>query len=291
MKTAIIVDSTAYLPEELAQHPDIYQVELSVVFEDGQMMKDSASLEDHIAFYRALQESPSLPKSSQPQPGFYYQTMDLLVDKGYEAIITIHLSAGISGTYQLSRMVLSEYADQIEGYAVNSRSACIVEEVLVRQALHLLECGKEPKEVAQILDWQKDHTDTYMMVEALDNLAKGGRLSSGLALVGSLLKVRPVLRFDEEGKIVLFEKIRTNKKVFQRWIQLIKEKQAAYPKGVMVLITHANNLEDAERIKEMVMEHDHSIPIYIGRVGPVIGTHTGERCLGLAVMPEYDPSK
>lgn len=291
MKTAIIVDSTAYLPEELALHPDIYQVDLSVVFEDGQIFKDSASFEEHLAFYQALNAAKTLPKSSQPQPGFYYQTMDHVIEKGYEAVIVIHLSAGISGAYQLSGMVLNEYADKIEGYAINSRSACIVEEALVRRAVQLLESGQSPRAVARELDWQKDHTDTYLMVQHLDNLAKGGRLSNGAALVGSLLKVRPILRFDEEGKIVLFEKIRTNKKVFQRWIQLMKDKQAQYPKGITVLITHANNSEDVERIKAMVWDHDETIPILVGRIGPVIGTHTGEKCLGFAVMPHYDPTK
>lgn len=285
MKIAIIVDSTAYLNKEISEHPHVYQVKLSLVFDDGKVFEDSATLEDQKLFYDYMQKSKTLPKSSQPQPGVYYQLVEYLIEQGYQGVIALHLSAGISGTYNLAHSVLKEYEDQIESYVIDSKSSCVVLEALVRYGISLLDQGVSLKEVAQRLTWKSEHTQTYLMVEALDNLVKGGRLSSGLATLGHLLKIRPLLHFNEEGKIVLFEKIRTNRKVYLRWIDLIRESQNLFPQGVQVVMTHALALEECQRMVDLIKQEFDIDHVLVNSIGPVIGTHTGPSSLGLAIIP------
>ena len=286
MKTALIVDSTAYLNEDIANHPDVYTIPLSLVFENGTYYQDTSDRSIQLKFYEDLERSTTLPKSSQPQPGKYYELMDTLVSKDYQAVIAIHLSSGISGTYSLGQSIMQEYQDRLECYCVDSKSSCIVMEVLTRLAIESLESGLSPQTVAKQLIWQSQRGQTYLMVELLDNLVKGGRLNAAGALVGQLLKIRPVLYFDEAGKILLFEKVRTNKKVFLRWIELAQAAWEKYPEGVIFMLTHAENEEACDKMKDMLLQAFPDSEVHINRLGPVITTHTGKGCLGFGILPK-----
>ncbi|MGF3226904.1 DegV family protein [Facklamia sp. P12932] len=290
MKTAIIVDSTAYLNQEIASQSNIFQVDLSVIFDDGTVFKDSSDIDEQTRFYQYMEKSDRLPKSSQPHPGDYYQLMDQIVEEGFQAVIAIHLSSKISGTLALAQSVLTEYQDRIQSYIIDSKSSCIVIEGLARKALKGLEADKELEDIVAELTWQANHTQTYLMVEELESLVKGGRLNAGFATLGQLLKIRPLLHFDEEGNILLFEKIRTNKKVYARWIQLIKEAIESYPQGIQLMMTHANAKDECSVVVELIEKELTISDIEINSIGPVIGTHTGKGCIGLAIMPNYDPN-
>ncbi|MGX7109168.1 DegV family protein [Facklamia miroungae] len=291
VKTAIIVDSTAYLNQEIATLPNVFQVDLSIIFDDGKTFKDMANIDEQAQFYKYMEQSKQLPKSSQPHPGEYYKLMDEIVEQGFQSVIAIHLSSSISGTYAMAKSILSEYQDRIEGHAVDSKSSCIVIEGLTRIALKGLEDQKSIQEIVTEITWQANHTQVYFMVEDLDNLVKGGRLNPRLATLGQLLKIRPVLHFNEEGGIVLFEKIRTNKKVYARWIQLIQEAMATYPQGVHVMMTHADTIEEASMVASLIKSELGISCIHTNSIGPVIGTHTGKDCIGLAIIPNYGENK
>lgn len=285
MKTAIIVDSTAYLTEDIRRHPDVYEINLSVLFEDGTYFEDTADPNEQRKFFNLLKDSSHLPKSSQPQPGLYYQLIENLIAKGYQAFIAVHLSSAISGTFNLAQSLIREFEDQIQGWAIDSKTSCIVLEVLVRHGVRLLDDKVDPDKVVQLLRWQAEQTETYLMVGELDNLVKGGRLSAGAAAIGHLLKIKPILTFNQKGEIILLEKIRTNKKVYQRWLQLVAQALDTYPQGVSILLTHANNEIELEKLVEKITATYPNFPLYINTVGPVVGTHIGEGSLGMAVMP------
>ena len=249
MKAAVIVDSTAYLSEALAQHPDVYQVALSVNFSDGLVMKDTSDLQLLNEFYTRLKSESQLPTTSQPQPGDYLALLDQLVATGYDTVYAIHLSSEISGTYQTAHMLLSEYEDKLQAYAVDSGSSCMV------------------------------------MEGDLNNLVKGGRLSASSALLGNILQIRPLLHF-EEGKIAVSEKIRTTKKVYRRMVELVAEWQTRYPQGVHVGIGQAGAPEDLKVLDEMMKDAYPGMPLSYTNIGPVIGTHTGDGTKGLGIVPK-----
>ena len=128
----------------------------------------------------------------------------------------------------------------------------------------------------------REKTYAYLVVNDLQNLVRGGRLTNGAALIGGLLKIKPILDF-EEGKIVLFERIRSSKKAFKRVEEVIGERVKENPAPVIIYVIHGNNLEVAEEEKKRLQKKFPGTTIEIGHFGPVIGTHLGEKAVGIAI--------
>ena len=204
---------------------------------------------------------------------------------GYDTVYAIHLSSEISGTYQTARMLLSEYEDKLDAYAVDSGSSCMVMEILVKETLGWIDQGLSAEEVGRRLEWSARHSDVYLMVGDLNNLVKGGRLSASSAILGNILQIRPLLHF-EEGKIAVTEKIRTTKKVYRRMVELVAEWQTRYPQDVHVGIGQAGAPEDLKVLDEMMKEAYPGMPLSYTNIGPVIGTHTGDGTKGLGIVPK-----
>lgn len=287
MKAAIIVDSVGY-SKDFEANPDIYSIALSVNFSDGRNMKDSNDDSVLTQFYQQLPNEKQLPTTSQPTVGDYYALMDQLVEKGYEVVYCIHLAAAISGTYQSAVMVTNEYEGKIKSFCIDSKGASVTMEGIVRAALELFEQDLTPEAVAERLTWLANANRVYLMVEDLSNLAKGGRLSTTSAVLGGILQIRPLLYFDQEGKIVLFEKIRTNKKVYKRWSELVGESLKQYPKGIEIAFAHADAYDEVKSVeKEILAEYPHIIS-YISPLSPVVGAHTGRGAKGFAIIPKIE---
>ncbi|MBK0347961.1 DegV family protein [Aerococcaceae bacterium zg-ZJ1578] len=288
MKTAIIVDSVGYLSAELLSHPDIYTVNLMVNFNDGTVMNDSGVEEEIVAFYDRLEQESQLPTTSQPNVGSYYNLLDKIVEKGYDTVFCIHLSAAISGTFQSAVMVTNEYRDKLTIHCIDSKGAAVGMQGLVNAAVTLINRGETADVIAEKLTWLADNIRIYFMVEDLSNLVKGGRLSATSAFLGSMLQIRPILYFDEQGKIVLFEKIRTNKKVYKRWFELVAQAKEQYVKGVNVAFAQADAFSEVQEIAQALKDEDSEIEITICPLGPVVGAHTGRKAKGLAIIPHID---
>lgn len=287
LKQAIIVDSTAYLSDELANLPNIYQVNLQVLFEDGTTRSDSNQLDDLRDYIELMKKYESFPQTSQPLVGEYDALYQKLIQEGYEIVYCIHLSSGISGTYQTALMLKEQYADQIKSYVIDSKGASIVEEILTRHCLKLIEENVAPELIEKKLQQCADDGRIYLMVETTENLVKSGRLNRSLAMIGNMLKVIPLLYFNEEGKIVLFEKVRTKKRVHQRWIKLIQEGFEKYPDGFVIGFAHADDLEGIEDFIELVKKDvpEYQNGFHISILGPVVASHTAQKSKGICLMP------
>lgn len=288
MKTAIIVDSTSYLPEEIKNKENVFEINLLVTFSDGTTIADTGEITAVRNFYDRLDHEDSLPTTSQPAVGDYYALMDKLVADGYEAAVCIHLSSKISGTYQTARMVTQEYTDRMQVYCIDSKGASVVQEALVRTCLNLLDEGMPLDEINQRLLWLVEESVIYLLVENLNNLVKGGRLSATSALLGNILQIKPLLYFEPEGSIQLFEKIRTSKKVFKRWKEIKDEAMLKYLKGIEVSFAHADAEEEILEILPNITEGIERDEVTISILGPVVGTHTARRAKGMAIIPKLD---
>lgn len=288
MKTAIIVDSTAYLPDEIKNRENVFEINLLVTFSDGTTVTDTGDLKLVKAFYDRLDQEATLPTTSQPAVGDYYALMDKLVEAGYEAVFCVHLSSKISGTYQTAHMVTQEYADRMQVFCVDSKGASVVQEVLVRTCLDLLNEGMALDEIYKRLLWLADESIIYLVVENLNNLVKGGRLSATSALLGNILQIKPLLYFEPEGSIQLFEKIRTSKKVFKRWKELKDESLKKYSKGIEVAFAHADAKDEIMEILPTIVEDMDPSQVRVSVLGPVVGTHTARRAKGMGIVPKLD---
>ena len=275
MRIAVLTDSTAYLPEHLVQMHDIHIVPLSVIFgEEAYREELDVSTEQ---FYQRMGSEKELPKTSQPPIGVFVQELEH-IRNNYDACICIHLSSGISGTYQTA-ISAGAMVEGLEVKVFDSEISCMVQGFYVLEAAQMAEQGATLDEIFARLNEMKTSMKAYFMVDDLNNLQKGGRLSSAQALVGSLLQVKPILHFQDKI-IVPFEKIRTRKKALARIIGMLEE-DAEKSTVEKVTFIHANDLESAQNLKMSFEEKYPEVKTDISHFGPVIGTHLGEGALGI----------
>ena len=275
MKTAIVTDSTAYIPKALRDQLNIHMIPLSVIF-GGETYQEEIDITAN-EFYEEVRSQDRLPTTSQPPIGQFVELFEKL-SEDYDAVISIHLSSGISGTYQ-GAVSAGEMVEGIEVYAYDSEISCMIQGFYALEAAKLGREGKTAKEIVQLLDEMKQSVRAYFMVDDLSHLQRGGRLSSAQAIIGSLLQVKPLLHFVDKV-IVPFEKIRTRKKALKR-IESLLEEDVKSGEVFQASIIHANREEEAmEWMKELQVKHP-NVEFDVSYFGPVIGTHLGEGSMGM----------
>ncbi|KEK25390.1 DegV family protein [Bacillus gaemokensis] len=275
MRTAIVTDSTAYIPKHIREELNIHMIPLNVVFGTESYQEESEiTAED---FYVKVREHEELPKTSQPAIGKFVELFEELA-KDYDAVISIHLSSGISGTYQTATTA-GQMAKGIDVYTYDSEISCEVQGFYVREGATMANEGKSPEEIVARFDEIKKTIDAYFVVDDLHHLQRGGRLNSAQAFIGSLLQVKPVLYFRDKV-IIPFEKIRTRKKALKRIVEIFDE-QASKGVPMEAVIIHANREEEAKAWQQELQEQYPHVTIRTSYFGAVIGTHLGEGALGL----------
>ena len=280
MKTAILTDSTAYIPEDLLNKLNIYTVPLSVVFGNESFREDEDITNEQ--FYEKMRNTKELPTTSQPAIGTFVEMYEKL-SKDYDAVISIHLSSKFSGTYGAAQSA-ANMVDKVKVHPFDSELSAMPQGLFVIVAAELAQAGKGDEEILSQLYDMKDRTRAYFMVDDLTNLQKGGRLSSAQKLLGSVLNIKPILHI-EEGVIVPFEKVRTRKKAIRRIMSMLED-DATNKKIVKAVFIHGNNEEAAEELRTAFLEQHPNVETIISCFGPVIGTHLGENSIGVSWYTE-----
>ncbi|CAM3280161.1 DegV family protein [Filibacter tadaridae] len=274
MKTAIVTDSTAYLPAHKMQELDIRMIPLTVTI-DGNTYDEEIDI-SATDFYDKVRGDGPLPKTSQPPIGKFVELFESL--KGtYDAVISIHLSSGISGTYAGAGQA-GDMVDGIDVYPFDSEISCYMQGFYVLRAAEMAQQGETPDAIMQELAEMKTTMRAYFMADDLTHLQRGGRLNGAQAFIGGLLQVKPLLHFKDKI-IVPFEKIRTRKKAMKRIADMLAEDAAHMP--LEAAIIHANRPEDAAIWQETLSAELPEVQFTISHFGPVIGTHLGEGAMGL----------
>lgn len=275
VKTAVVTDSTAYIPKDLREQFNIHMIPLSVIFGNETYQEEvDISVAD---FYDKVRNEQKLPTTSQPPIGQFVELFEQL-SKEYEAVISIHLSSGISGTFQ-GAVSAGEMVGNIDVYPFDSEISCMVQGFYVVEAAKMAQQGKSPKEILARLNEMSQTLNAYFMVDDLAHLQRGGRLSSAQAIIGSLLQVKPLLHF-ENKLIVPFEKIRTRKKAMKRVADLL-EQAVSGGEPYRAVIIHANREQEALEWKAELEAQFSNVEFSLSYFGPVIGTHLGEGAMGL----------
>lgn len=274
MRTAIVTDSTAYIPIEIRNKLNIHTIPLSVIFGDT-VYEEEVEI-SVTEFYQMVKERGG-STTSQPATGKFVELYEHL-SKEYDAVISIHLSSGISGTYQ-GAVTASEMVENIQVYPFDSEISCMVQGFYVMEAATMAGEGKKPEEILNRLKEMKQTCKAYFMVDDLSHLQRGGRLTSAQAIIGSLLQVKPVLHF-EDKKIVPLEKIRTKKKALKK-MELLLAEATQDGANYQATIIHANREQDALDWKKELEAQFPNVDFDISYIGPVIGSHLGEGAMGL----------
>lgn len=279
MKLAIVTDSTAYLNERTRNHKDLFVIPIPVII-DGEPFEEGVDI-GYEEFYHKLKDSKNFPKTSQPVLGEVYELYRSIKEQGYDTVISIHLSEGISGFVR----TLTAIREDIQGLNVipyDSKITSVPMGYMVEKALEMSDQGAALADVLTSIDKIRDTTHAYIIVDDLDNLVRGGRLTNGAAIIGGLLKIKPILTF-EDGKIVLFEKIRSLKKALQRTEDIIEEHRQESDEELRIYVIHGNNPELAQQEVEKLSKKYPDATIDVGTFGPVIGTHLGDKAIALGV--------
>ncbi len=282
-RIALVTDSTAYLTPDLRARYGVHVIPLYVHF-DTRTYRDGVNL-DTETFYRLLATSPTLPTTSQPSIGEFV-TLYRRLAKEAEAIISIHISSGISGTVTAAEMarqaVMEELASPPRIYVVDSRITSVGMALLITAAGRAIAAGKNAEEVVRQVETLRERLKVVFAVDTLTYLHKGGRIGGAAALLGSMLQIRPLLYF-REGKIDLLEKARTTRRARQRMLELASQWAGGRP--IRAAIVHANAPGAADALRIRMVENFDCRELFVLEFSPVIATHVGPGTVGVALYP------
>ena len=276
MKVKMIVDSTADLLPEVAERVEV--VPLTIHFGEEEYI-DGVTIENR-RFYEKLVESDVLPTTSQATPYVFESAFRKAVSQGYQ-VVCVTCAAGLSGTYQSAVIAAEEFPGQV--FVVDSRSIAIGSSILIQYGVGLLDRGMPAEEVAWKLMQKREDVRLIAMVDTLEYLKKGGRISTAVAVAGGLLNIKPVIAI-EKGEIRILGKARGSRNANNLLVQEIA-KAGGVDFGKPLLLGYTG-LNDA-LLRKYIADSAHlweesrgQLPVRI--VGSVVGTHVGPGAVAVA---------
>ncbi|KRL01177.1 DegV family protein [Liquorilactobacillus capillatus] len=286
MKIAVVTDSTAYLTDKQINDYNIHVVPMPVII-DNKVYKEGIDISTE-AFYQKLKTASSFPSTSQPPVGELISLYKSLGNQGYDAVISIHLAGTISGFIQ-TLTNLHEEVHNTKVIPFDSQITVMLMGNMVIAAARMAQAGANVDEILAKLRELRLTTNEYFIVDDLQNLVRGGRLSNASAFIGSVLKIKPLLTFDRQThKIIAFDKVRSRKKAIKRVEKLFAEERQKVDYPLRLIVIHANDEAAALAWKDELDKLYPMYPVDISYFGPVIGTHLGEKALALAWMRDID---
>ena len=280
MKLAVITDSSAFLQAETLRKEDLFVLDIPVNI-DGQEYVEGVNLTAQ-EFYEKMASASELPKTSQPSIAKLDEILSSLKDKGYTHALGLFLSSGISGFYQNIQYMKDEY----EGLTIafpDTRITSAPLGYMVESVFKWAEQGDNFESILAKLAEQIENTSAFIMVDDLDHLVKGGRLSNGAAIFGNLLSIKPILYFNDQGVIEVYEKVRTEKKATKRLVEIVKE--ATANGNYQITVIHGNAPQKAADLRQLLIDGGVATDVSIATFGSVIGTHLGEGSIALGYTP------
>ena len=280
MKLAVITDSSAFLQAETLRKEDLFVLDIPVNI-DGQEYVEGVNLTAQ-EFYEKMASASELPKTSQPSIAKLDEILSSLKDKGYTHALGLFLSSGISGFHQNVQYM----KDEFEGLTIAFPDTRITSAPLGYMAESVFKWAEQGDGFEYILDKvteQIENTSAFIMVDDLDHLVKGGRLSNGTAILGNLLSIKPILYFNDQGVIEVYEKVRTEKKATKRLVEIVKEATAIG--NYQITVIHGNAPQKAADLRQLLIDGGVATDVSIATFGSVIGTHLGEGSIALGYTP------
>lgn len=269
IKIAWITDSTCGLPKEYLKENNIYVLPLSVIVE-GVSYKDDIEITKE-EFYVKLKEHGEGAKTSQPAYGDFVNLYERLKET-YDCGIAIHASSALTGTYDSSLNAANQTGFPVE--VIDSKIGNYALGKMIRLGIEHQKNGMPYDELVETIRTYPDKAEMYLLPESLDQLKRSGRVSTPQAIFASLLNINLLLAFDDDGKVIVDEKIRTKVRAKKRLFQIIKEAVELYQLKEVSLM-HAGVKEKALSWKEELEKLHEQVKIKVEALVPVAGVHTG----------------
>lgn len=276
--TAVVCDSTAYLPRDLRAERDIQVVSLYVSIDDEQQRE--MEIEDYSGFFERLRASEGGATTSQPSVGDFVSVYEPLLDAGRE-IVSVHISAGISGTCEAANQARQRLIDEGKGgeriTIFDSRSAAGGMGLCALGAAAAAASGGDAEAVLGRAQQTREELKMWFAIDTLEYLRRGGRIGGASAFIGSALKIKPILTLEEE--ITPVERVRTRARSIERLRDYARERHES---GLDAwVVQHIQDDETAAGLVDDGREIFGCEPAFVSEIGAVLGAHVGPGLLGI----------
>ena len=283
MSTALVTDSTAYLPADLLTGLDVHVVPLHVVI-GGREHSEGVDI-DAAEVAAALRRFTPV-STSRPAPAAFLRAYEAAAAAGADAVVSVHISAEMSSTIGGAELAAEE--SPVAVTVVDSRALGMAMGYAVLTGARLAAGGASPQEVAYAVRATCAASTVVFYVDTLEYLRRGGRIGKAGALLGSALSIKPILGL-REGHIVPLERVRTSARAIARLEELAVEAATGLPAGVAgvdLAVHHLDSAERAERLAERLRSRlGEAAPVRVVELGAVVGAHVGPGTLAVAVVP------
>ena len=274
MSVRIVTDSAGDLPSETAEQLDITVVPVTVFFGEEAYL-DGVEM-DAETFFQRLPTSPQLPRTSQPSVAQFVDAYTKLVDEGHD-ILSVHVSGKLSGTLNSARLAREEFGKgNVE--VLDAEGASLGVGLIALEAARKAHAGGSLEEVTAAAQDAVRSMRIFFVLDTLEYLVKGGRISKTQGLVGGLLNVKPILHITD-GEVHPFQRVRSRAKALQRIRELVREGGPYAEIGVL----YATDPDEAAALASDVADLAPGMPVVMGRIGPGIGAHAGPGAVGVAL--------
>ena len=277
---AVVTDSTSYLPTQWAVDAQIIKVPVGVIV-SGQAFREGVDIST-AEVARALRDWMPV-STSRPSPVDFMNAYQQAAASGVEHIVSAHLSAELSGTYQTALLAAKE--SPVPVTVIDSRTLAMGLGFACMTGAELAEAGAEAEEVAAAITSRARRSDTYFYVDSLEYLKRGGRSGKASAAIGAALRVKPILGV-RDGRVELLEKARTPSKALARLLGISVAAAKAEDGDVDVAVQHIDAPERADEIAEQISVALGGKDIVRIEIGAVVGAHVGPGCVAVTVAPK-----
>ncbi|MDR1568398.1 MAG: DegV family protein [Streptococcaceae bacterium] len=278
MKLAVLTDTSATFTN-MPHFDNLFILDIPINIDGVEYIENkNITIDD---FYIKIRQAEYFPKTSQPSIGMTFELVEKLVEAGYDTIIGLFLSSGISGFYQTVQILQAQFP-AVDFRLLDSKITSAPLGEMVKTALVMNEANQDITQIIAALNQMIEGALAYIIVDDLNYLVRGGRLHASNAMIGNLLKIKPILMFDE-GEIVPAEKVRTQKKSIKRLAELIKERTDEIPSKLWLI--HANAFDKTALLKAQ-LKADYGLHAEIVPFNAVITAHLGEGAIGVGFTPK-----
>ena len=267
----IVVDSSSDLPKQLASRLGIITVPMPVYINDMTFYEGLDIFPD--TFYANFKTYKVLPKTSQPNPNDLQKIYEKILADGYD-VIAIHLSSGLSSTYQTALMVREACSYPERVHIIDSLGASLGFGLLAISAHEIIQRFENTVKIVEEIIKVRDRMRYIFTIDTLEYLVKGGRVSKTAGFVAGLLDVKPILHINQEGKIEVFNKVRSRKAALRKLVDIV-EQNIIEPTLQVVGISHSASPEEANMVANEIRKRLGVKEVLISEIGCVIGSHVG----------------
>ncbi|MGF7186790.1 DegV family protein with EDD domain [Desulfitispora alkaliphila] len=280
----IMTDSCCDLPREYIDENKIPYVSLTCQFGEKEYSDDFGKTFSHKEFYDGMRAG-IVPKTSQPSSEAFYEVFKEIVSQKKD-VIYVCVSSGLSGTVNsanIAKKKIEEENKDAKIAIVDVLTASLGQGLMVIKSMEMQRDGASFEDIVQFLEDYRWKLNTFKTVNDLNHLKRGGRISATSAIIGIVLSIKPVLTLDKQGKVLPVKKVKGRQNVIKKLAEYVSA-NIEEPEGQTICISHGDTVEDAEKLKELILKEFNVKEVFISHIGPVVGTYGGPGALAVFFM-------